>query len=94
MRILSKKLRMTLVEEDSTVTDGPDARVEQSGTWVFAGRYEVRSLLGVGGMGSVYRVFDRELEDSIALKLIKRELLARPEITDRFRQEVVKLRSS
>ncbi len=88
MRILSKKLRMTLVEEDSTVTDGPDARVEQSGTWVFAGRYEVRSLLGVGGMGSVYRVFDRELEEVVALKVIRRDLVGEPGIVDRFRREV------
>jgi serine/threonine-protein kinase len=79
---------MTLVEEESTVTDGPDAQVERSGTWVFAGRYEVLSLLGVGGMGSVYRVFDRELEEVVALKVIRRDLVGEPGIVDRFRREV------
>ncbi|MBK8943441.1 MAG: protein kinase [Polyangiaceae bacterium] len=76
--------------DDVTVTD-PEVAAQLTpvdGPWVIAGRYEIRGLLGAGGMGNVYKAFDRELEDSIALKLIKRELLARPEITDRFRQEV------
>ena len=36
-----------------------------------AGRYEVRSVLGEGGMGTVYRVRDRELDDEVALKVLK-----------------------
>jgi eukaryotic-like serine/threonine-protein kinase len=37
---------------------------------VFATRYEVTALLGRGGMGTVYRAIDRELEDEIALKVL------------------------
>jgi eukaryotic-like serine/threonine-protein kinase len=37
---------------------------------LFAGRYEVTALLGRGGMGTVYRAVDRELEDEIALKVL------------------------
>ncbi len=36
----------------------------------FAGRYQVRALLGRGGMGAVYRAFDVEVGDEIALKTL------------------------
>ncbi|CAN5545732.1 hypothetical protein BH09MYX1_BH09MYX1_16380 [soil metagenome] len=52
-----------------------------------ANRYEVLGLLGVGGMGSVYRVRDLELDEIVALKMLKREL-ASPQHTERFRREV------
>lgn len=56
--------------------------------WIFAGRYEIRALLGVGGMGSVYEALDRELEDVIALKIVRREILRQPDTIERFRREV------
>ncbi len=37
---------------------------------LFASRYEVTALLGKGGMGTVYRAVDRELDDEIALKVL------------------------
>ena len=55
---------------------------------VLADRYEVLALLGVGGMGRVYRVHDRALDEMIALKLLRRELLGAPEMVERFRREV------
>ena len=36
---------------------------------VFAGRYAVVDVLGSGGMGSVYRVVDTLLDETVALKL-------------------------
>jgi serine/threonine-protein kinase len=53
-----------------------------------AGRYEIIDLIGIGGMGEVYRARDRELDDLIALKLIRSDLFAQPEARDRFRNEV------
>lgn len=42
----------------------------------FAGRYDVLSILGRGGMGSVYRVLDRELDEEVALKVLTPESFA------------------
>ncbi len=55
---------------------------------VLAGRYELLGLLGTGGMGSVYRARDLELDEVVALKVLKRELVNTPEMLARFRQEV------
>ncbi len=57
-----------------------------SGTLV-AGRYEILGLLGSGGMGTVYRARDRELDELVALKVLRRELVDTPGILDRFRRE-------
>lgn len=53
-----------------------------------AGRYDVLELLGVGGMGAVYRARDRELDELVALKVIKRDLATLPAMVERFRHEV------
>src|SRR6187402_2607766 len=53
-----------------------------------AARYEVLDLIASGGMGEVYRARDRELDDLIALKVVRPDLLAWPDVLDRFRREV------
>ena len=35
------------------------------------GRYEIRTLLGAGGMGEVYRAYDRDLERDVAIKVLR-----------------------
>jgi len=60
---------------------------------VFAGRYEIIEELGIGGMGRVFRAFDKKMEEEVALKLIKPEIAANPKIVERFRNEIKIARS-
>lgn len=55
---------------------------------VLADRYDVIDLLGRGGMGEVYRARDRELDEVVALKVLRPELAARGDVVERFRNEV------
>ena len=67
---------------------GISSNEPQVGT-VFAGRYEIQSVLGRGGMGIVYKARDRELDDLVAIKTLRSEVLsADPSLLDRFRQEI------
>ena len=54
---------------------------------VIADRYEVRELLGRGGMGVVYKAYDRLLDEPVAIKLLRGEM-ASPEQARRFRDEI------
>ncbi|MGH7521302.1 MAG: protein kinase domain-containing protein [Gemmatimonadales bacterium] len=55
----------------------------------FAGRYEVKEILGAGGMGVVYRAFDRELQEPVAIKTLRPETMAGGTVAlDRFKQEI------
>src|SRR5262245_15917534 len=56
---------------------------------VVAERYEVISTLGAGGMGSVYKVWDRRLTRVVALKTIHPQMAANPTMMKRFKQEVL-----
>lgn len=50
------------------------------------GRYEVESLVTVGGMGEVYRARDAN-GVAVALKILRRHLVASPQAADRFETE-------
>ena len=51
------------------------------------GRYEVRSLLGVGGMGEVYLAHDTQLRRAVAIKILPPQFVADQKRLERFRQE-------
>jgi predicted Ser/Thr protein kinase len=56
--------------------------------FVLAGRYEVRRLVGRGGMGRVYEAFDRLLEEPVAIKVLRAELTGDPDVARRFLHEI------
>ncbi len=56
---------------------------------VLAGRYEIQQMLGLGGMGAVYKAWDRLLERIVAIKIIRPDLADDPELLQRFKQEVI-----
>jgi CheY-like chemotaxis protein len=56
---------------------------------LLAGRYVIMNVVGRGGMGVVYRAHDRELNEDVAVKTIRRELLAGDEVVaDRLKTEI------
>lgn len=68
---------------------GPPARMSADERVVrIAGRYDLLGMLGAGAMGTVYRARDVELDELVALKVLKKELAASPGMVERFRREV------
>ena len=56
---------------------------------VFAGRYEIKEVLGMGGMGVVYRAMDRELGEPVAIKTLRTEVVGSDGVAlERFKQEI------
>jgi len=51
-------------------------------------RYRVLDLIGIGGMGAVYRAEHRLMNRIVALKVIRPELVHEREMVDRFQREI------
>lgn len=51
------------------------------------GPYQLQELMGVGGMGEVYRAYDTTKGRLVALKLLRPELAVDPGFRERFRRE-------
>ena len=51
------------------------------------GPYRIDDLLGVGGMGEVYRAHDPRLGRSVAIKVLPSHLTMNPELLERFERE-------
>jgi tRNA A-37 threonylcarbamoyl transferase component Bud32 len=54
---------------------------------IIAGRFRVECEIGRGGMGTVYRASHLGLERPVAIKILKQEFAAHPEIAERFMRE-------
>lgn len=53
------------------------------------GKYRIEALVGDGGMGTVYRAYDTDLERTVALKLMHAHYARQPEFRARLRQEAL-----
>jgi serine/threonine protein kinase len=73
------------IAQIATDPDDPRALVGQ----VIAERYEIEALLGVGGMGSVYRARHIKIKKQVAVKTLHASLLRSPEAVARFEREAV-----
>jgi serine/threonine protein kinase/Tfp pilus assembly protein PilF len=54
----------------------------------FARRYQIIEDLGKGGMGRVYKVFDTEVREKMALKLLNPDIAGDERTIERFRNEL------
>src|SRR5215470_17859127 len=50
-------------------------------------RYEIRSKLGEGGMGEVYRAYDPKIAREVAIKVLSAEVAVNKDRIARFEQE-------
>jgi tetratricopeptide (TPR) repeat protein len=76
---------VTIPEGDETI---PLPAVDLPPGTLFARRYQVIDELGVGGMGRVYRVLDRKLDEEIALKVIRPDVASDRAVIARFSSEL------
>ena len=51
------------------------------------GRYEIKELIGVGGMAYVYKAYDSIDDRVVAIKILRDEFMANEEFTRRFKNE-------
>ena len=81
----------------ATVVDGPPEAVAGPGPTgppkdallgrTIAGRYEINQRIGAGGMGVVYKAYQRAMDRHIALKVLSASLAADETSVRRFNQE-------
>ncbi|HWY49368.1 MAG TPA: serine/threonine-protein kinase [Bryobacteraceae bacterium] len=76
----------------STSAGGASSSSSEEGRFVpgtlLGDRYRIVSLLGVGGMGEVYRATDLRLSQQVALKFLPAEVARDPKFLARFNNEV------
>ena len=84
---------MTVVDVDATVSllgkplPAPKRLTIKEGE-VFASRYKVEGVLGKGGMGIVLKAKDLQLDEEVAIKVIRPEHAVDADFLDRLKQEV------
>jgi serine/threonine protein kinase/lipoprotein NlpI len=81
--------QLPLIEETSASTEtleAPKEKLARGST--FAGRYQIIEELGKGGMGRVYKAMDNEINEEVAIKLIKPEIAEDEKTIERFRNEL------
>ena len=71
--------------ETETIAELPKMLTRGS---LFAERYEIIEELGKGGMGKVYRAFDKKIDEEVALKLLRTEIASDLQTITRFKNEL------
>src|ERR1700729_2794027 len=55
----------------------------------FGPRYRIETLLGQGGMGRVYKAYDKDLDRTVAIKVVREGAIGESDALKRFKQELV-----
>ena len=85
---LGDQLSLLGIIAGQTTTDWQENLSTQPLTRI--GKYEITGLLGRGGMGLVYRAFDKHLGREVAIKTITEGFAGDPEMLQRFYREAAK----
>jgi len=86
---LDEELDDKAEEESADLTETMESPTDELATGTtFAGRYQIIEELGKGGMGRVYKALDTEIDEKVALKLIRSEIAADEKTIKRFRKEL------
>ena len=80
---------MTDAKQPAATVTGLHVQADLPVGTLVAGRFRIQSMLGIGGMGVVYRAIDESLDVTVALKLLRPELASRAGAFERFRQELL-----
>jgi len=63
------------------------SRSVTEGSWL-DGRYQILRFVAAGGMGEVYEARDQLLEERVAIKLMRQDLVGKPGARERFADEI------
>jgi serine/threonine protein kinase len=87
MRVMAAGVRSRAMAVTQRLSRKPAAPARE----VLAGRYELSSLLGRGGMAEVHAAYDRQLERAVAIKRPRQDMADDTVISDRLRREALAL---
>ena len=88
IRDVGYRFELPEVDAERKVDDSQPSKSRTLPVGTQLGPYAIRSLLGSGGMGEVYRAHDARLERDVAIKVLPQHLATRPSALARFEREM------